>query len=351
MIQQPLQDFITTGDRRIVALVLGGLLALVAVTVGLALAVVGPVYTAVGLAALAAGVWVIAGLENALWGVLAVITLLPFAPLPVDIGITPTFLDMALGVAVGLYLLQWMTGERRRLTMTPVHGFIILFMLLCLFSFVAGMRHAGMSFTVARRLLELLLAMAFALILVDVLDTAEKIKRFVLVLLAGGTLAALIAIGLWILPDGTAASILGRLAIIGYPNAGIIQYIEQNPALSERAIGTAVNPNSLGGTLVLIAALAVPQLAAEQPLTGKRWHAVPVLGALGLALVLTFSRGSMLAFAAAVGFIAVLRYRKLLIVFAVLGVIFLLLPWTQGYIERFIAGFQGADLATQMRFG
>lgn len=35
----------------------------------------------------------------------------------------------------------------------------------------------------------------------------------------------------------------------------------------------------------------------------------------------------------------------------VAGLLFLLLPVTQGYIARFVEGIQGQDLATQMRFG
>jgi O-antigen ligase len=135
------------------------------------------------------------------------------------------------------------------------------------------------------------------------------------------------------------------------PNAGIIQYIEQNPELSERAIGTSVNPNSLGGFLVMIAALATPQIMTKYPVTGKRWHMVAPLVALVVCLVLTFSRGSMIAFAVALLFIAAIRYRKVLLLLFVLAAILLILPWTQSYIERFIAGFQGEDLATQMRFG
>jgi hypothetical protein len=103
--------------------------------------------------------------------------------------------------------------------------------------------------------------------------------------------------------------------------------------------------------LVLVGTLAVPQLVADKPLTGKRWHAIPVVGVIVLALILTFSRGSMLAFGCAVLFIAALRYRKLLFFLIVLGLFITILPVSQTYIMRFVEGFQGADLATQMRFG
>jgi len=349
--RRPLQDFITNSNQFKATLVLGTALALVGTLLGLLLALIGPIYTVALLIALAGAIWVLAGLENALWSVIAIITLLPFATLPFKIVLTPTFLDLAIGAVYFLYLMQWMIGERRRLTTTPVHPLIVLFIILTIFSFIAGLRYTSLTATTLRRFAELILGMALALVLVDVIRTYEQLRRFVLVIAVAGTLAAAIAIGLWLMPDLLAERILGRLAIIGYPDAGIIQYIEQNPELPERAIGTSVNPNSLGGLLVMVAALVAPQTFARHTLTGKRWHAWPVLLVLVSCLVLTFSRGSMLAFGAALIFIAILRYRKLLIVLAVIALVLLILPWSQLYIERFIEGFQGADLATQMRLG
>ena len=163
--------------------------------------------------------------------------------------------------------------------------------------------------------------------------------------------AGAVAAALWVAPDALAESVLRRLAIIGYPDSGIIQYVESNPDLPERAIGTWANPNSLGGFLVMAAALVAPQTMARQPITGKRLYALVMLGVLALALALTFSRGSLLAFGAVLVFIAALRYRKLLLILGIIAVLILVLPWTQFYVIRLVEGFQGADLATQMRFG
>jgi polysaccharide biosynthesis protein PslJ len=160
-----------------------------------------------------------------------------------------------------------------------------------------------------------------------------------------------LGIALWVMPDGPEAQILARLGVIGYPTDGIIQYIEQNPELAERAISTSVNPNSLGGLLVMVAALATPQIITRYPITGKHWHMVLALLVLVTCLILTFSRGSMIAFGVALFFIGAMRYRRILLIPLVLAAILLVLPWSQAYIERFIAGFQGEDLATQMRFG
>ncbi len=104
------------------------------------------------------------------------------------------------------------------------------------------------------------------------------------------------------MPDATAERTLIRLARIGYPNGGVIRYINDNPAEAERAIGTWVDPNALGGFLAVTAAMIAPQLFARKPVLRWRWLAWGVLGAVGLALLLTHSRASMLAFALSVGF-------------------------------------------------
>ncbi len=349
--QRPLEDFIANGDRRVVALVLGAALALIAALVGLSLALIGPIYTAALIVALAGALWILAGLENALWSIVAVITMLPYATLPFKIVLTPTFLDMAMAAFFFLYVGEWVTGYRRRLTTTPVHVLIVLFMVLSVFSFVAGLRYAGPTSTVIRQFAELLLSIALALVLADVLKEEPRLRRFVVIVMVAGAAAALIGIVLWAMPDTLAESVLRRLSVIGYPDSGIIRYVEENPDLPERAIATTADPNALGGLLVMVGALVAPQALSEQPIIGKRWHAVVLLAVIGLCLLLTFSRGSMLAFGAALIFVGAVRYRKLLLILAVVALIIMALPWTQYYILRMIEGFQGADLATQMRFG
>ncbi|NDJ53961.1 MAG: hypothetical protein GYB68_12880 [Chloroflexi bacterium] len=346
-----IEQFLATSDRQTVSLVIGMALGLSAALIGVLLALLGPLWAAAILVALVGGVWMVSSLTNALYTVIAIICLLPFATVPFKIVLTPTLLDIAMGTAVGLYLIQWMTGERRELKTTPVHPFVVVFAALTVFSFVAGLRHAGINTTILRRFAELILSIGFGLMLVDILREAKQIKHMVLAIAAGGVAASLVGIVLWVLPDGTAANFLVRLSIIGYPDAGVIQYIESNPALSERAIGTSVNPNALGGLLVLMGALIAPHAFSDQPLTGKRWHALAALVPVFGCLVLTFSRGSMLSFVVAIGVIALLRYPRLLILGVVAGAVFIVLPFTQEYIVRFIEGFQGADLATQMRFG
>jgi hypothetical protein len=85
---------------------------------------------------------------------------------------------------------------------------------------------------------------------------------------------ALVAIGLYVMRDDLAERTLIRLARIGYPNGGVIRYIEDNPALAERAIGTWVDPNALGGILAVSASMIAPQIFAQKPVMCYRESSV-----------------------------------------------------------------------------
>jgi O-antigen ligase len=188
-------------------------------------------------------------------------------------------------------------------------------------------------------------------ILVDLLRTPQALRRLVLLIMVLVGAQAALAIFLYVLPDITAEAILVRLSRIGYPAGGVIRYIESNPALGERAIGTWVDPNSLGGVLAIGAAMIAPQVFARKPVLKYRWLTFAILGTVTLALFLTNSRASFLAFSSALVVIAFLRYRRFIPLLILGGVALLFLPQTQFYIDRLIQAFQGADLATQMRIG
>ncbi|MCZ7547152.1 MAG: O-antigen ligase family protein [Anaerolineae bacterium] len=196
-----------------------------------------------------------------------------------------------------------------------------------------------------------MLSLGFVFVVVDIVRTVADLRRVALVIILAGVVASLIGIGLYAMPDDMAERTLIRLARVGYPDGGVVRYVEDNPALNERAISTSIDPNALGGMLVMASALAAPQLFARQPLVRRRWLTLALFAVLVACLVLTFSRGSMAAFVAALGFIALLRYRRLVALLVVIGLLLLLLPPAQDYIAHYIEGLQGEDLATQMRFG
>lgn len=339
------------GPERTRALWLGVALAVTALGLGAALGWAGPLLTTGGVLGVLAALVVLSHLEQALLGVIAVITLLPFASLPFKVVFTPTFLDLALGAALFIYALHWMTGRRRQLALTPAHGPLVVFIALSVFSFVAGMPNGPLTSNLIRQFAEMVLSILFALMLVDYLDTRAKLVRLAQMVLIGGTAAAALGIALYALPDELANQALSALQIFGYPAGNVLRYIEDNPEAAERAIATSVDPNALGGTLAMIGGLLAPQLLTRRTVLGGRGWALAAFALVGTGLVLTFSRGAMAALVVGLLVIAALRYRRIVVVLAFGAALILALPATQTYVERFAQGVQGEDLATQMRFG
>lgn len=333
------------------ALVVGLLLALAGVAVGALVGYVGPLVAVGVLLALAVGLWALTNLEVGLIGVIAVITLLPFAALPVKIVFTPTLLDLAVLAVVFVYAMQWMLGHRRALALTPAHAPIILFMGLALVSFVAGKDNGPLTTNLIRQFAELLLSIAFTFIIVEYAARPEQLSWLTRWLLWGGVAAATLGLVLYFLPPEISERALSALRVFNYPSGGVLRYIEDNPENAQRAISTSVDPNVLGGLLAMIGGLLAPQLLTKKSVLGPWWLTYPAFGLVLTCLVLTFSRGAMAALGVALVGIALARYRRLLWVVALAAAIIVLLPATQTYVAHFVEGVQGQDLATQMRFG
>jgi len=346
-----LQNWIAGLDRRAYALLIGLALGIAGGVIGLMIAVFGPLVPFALVLGVLAALYIITDVRAALYGVIAVTLLLPFGTFPVRIGFTPTLLDLALAAFLTVYALQWATGKRRNFRVTPVHALILLYMAWLVLAFALGLRFAMPTSTTLRQFAESLLSISMVFVLVDLLREPQALRRLVLVILCVAGAQAVIALALYVMPDDLAERTLVRLARIGYPNGGVIRYIEDNPALAERAIGTWIDPNAFGGVLAMAASMIAPQLVAERPVLRSRWLTALVLGVVLLMLILTFSRASALAFAAGLTFIALVRYRKLLLLMLLAAALILALPQTQGYVERFVDAFTAGDLATQMRIG
>ncbi|HLB50462.1 MAG TPA: O-antigen ligase family protein [Anaerolineales bacterium] len=334
-------------------LLLGVSAAVVAVVIGALLGYTGILITIIALIGLAGVFWALSDMEVGMWGIVAIITLLPFATLPVKIVFTPTFLDLAMGGVLCVYLMQWMSGRRYRLTVTPAHAPILAFIVMAVFAFVAGLNNGPLTSNLARHFAEFTLSIAFSFVVVDWIDSREKLARIVGVIVLCGAAAALIGIALYAIPESLAERLLSALRVVGYPSGGVLQYIESNPELGQRAIGTSVNPNAFGGLLAIVGALAAPQVAASRPVFGPRWRWLWATSFLVIVicLILTFSRMAMAGLVLAMIGIAAARYRRLLGLVVIGAAVVIVLPFTQDYVLRFVAGAQGADLATQMRFG
>lgn len=300
---------------------------------------------------LAFALWMLRDIDVGFIALICVVCLLPFAALPVNFGFKPTFLDL---VVVGLFviwLFQRVSGKLGRFITVSLTLPLLIFLALVLAAFVAGLGHGPLTQTALRHFAEVLLSIILFFMVVDVVRDEERLSKFVRAILIAAFLGSLIAIVLYLLPDRTTMELLSRLNIFNYPEGpGVLRFIRDDPSLPQRATGTAIDPNVLGGLLIMTLALAVPQVFSERPLFRRGWT-VLIAATMGLALLMTFSRGSFLGVGVALMGMALLRYRKLLLVLIAIGLMMLVLPATQEYVLHFSEGLQGEDLATQMRFG
>jgi O-antigen ligase len=228
---------------------------------------------------------------------------------------------------------------------------VLIFMLLALVTFVAGLAHAPLTQLVLRHFAEVILSILLFYIVVNTVLTHGQLARLTRVIILGGFAMSVVGILLYFLPESTSVDLLSALGRFDYPvGPGVLRYIRDDPSLSQRATATTVDPNVLGGLLIMTGALTVPQLFAKRPLFPR--PLVLLLGsAMALCLMLTFSRGSFVGMGAALAALALLRYRKLALFMLLFLALVWVLPLTQDYVTHFVQGLRGEDLATQMRFG
>lgn len=326
-----------------------------ALAVGYLLAEFGVLVAGAGFVALFVGLWMLWDIEVAYWVVLGVICLLPFASSPIDIGFTPTFLDAALGALFAIWMLQIATRSQQKFIGTSLGLPVIVFMLLALSSFIFGLAHAPLTSYLLRHFAEIMLSVALFFLVLNTVRDVERLKRLVQALIICAFGAAVLGIVLYFIASQISAdqviralSALGRL---GYPTGpGVLRYIRDNPELPMRATATSVDPNVLGSLLSLALGITLPQIFAARPFMRRR-HLIVIAATMALCLGLTISRGALVGLGCALIFVATLRYRRLWGLMIAALVLLLILPQTQTYVNHFLQGIRGEDLATQMRFG
>lgn len=315
---------------------------------GLAIVAGNPVVPFVALVALLPLPWLITRPMADVLLVMGTLTLLPFAASPVRLALfTPTLLEVALLLLYVAWLLRALLNTGEGLARTPLDPWLLLFMGCTGFAFVLGLGRDS-STDVVHNYFKLVLSVGLFFGIANVLRTPEQVATALCALISLGAVAATLGVVLWRLPDALAESLLGRLRVVGYPTARIVRYVEDNPALGERAVGTQVDPNSFAGVLVIVAAFTGVALLARRPLLPRWLLALMLLADLG-AIVLTQSRSALLGIVAAGVVIATLRYRHLwawglagVAAVAVLGA-------GSGYLARLAAGVRFEDQASLMR--
>ncbi|HZQ07212.1 MAG TPA: O-antigen ligase family protein [Anaerolineae bacterium] len=334
----------------IIAVLFGSVLALL---LAAAVAFTSPAIVIAGIVGLAAGVVVMTNIEYGLYAVIGVAVLLPFASIPVNLGFNPTFLDLALLALYAMWFTRAMTrqdeGARFQFTFLGVPLFA--FMVLAIFSFVVGMSFAGLTITTTRHFAEILLAIATFFLVVNVVNTQARLERVIRFIIIAGAISAVLGVMFYFLPRDFTIRTLSLLRYVKYPEGdAVLRFINDDPNGTMRAISTSVDPNVLGGLMILVAGLTAPQILVAKPLL-PRGVILFSVAAMFLCLVLTFSRGAFLGLGFSLVIIAFVKYRRLLPILLVGALIFWFIPITQDYISHLLDAFAGADRATQMRLG
>jgi len=275
----------------------------------------------------------------------AVVSLLPFGVVPVRLGVQFTLLDVTLTLTL-LVTLFALLRERRPIVDSPLNGPLGLFIGLAMVSFTLGTTFA-FSADLVRQFLKLVNSLLLYFTVVQVVRARGQVEQVVRALIVCGALAAAIAIGLYFLPRATTVQLLSALRPLGYPSGPeVLRTIPDTDTL--RATGTSIDPNLLGGLLMMSAALTIGQLLAPQPM-------LPRLGLVGLAagqivaLGLTYSRAAWVGLAVAVLYLGTFRYRRAWVVAALGGLGLVFAPQGNAVLTRFLEAFGSRDPATALR--
>jgi hypothetical protein len=338
-------------DQRVARAAQAGLFLLAAAVAALLAAVAGPIYSLAAFGGLTGGLLILRDLRWGYAALFAVIGLAPFAALPFKIGFTPTFLDLAILALYLVWILRVATRRQRELVGSWLGVPVFVFLLMAVFAFANGLQYHRPTATTIRNFAELALGIGSFFLVLNTLRRQADLNLLTRLIILAGAGAAAIAVLFYVIPPAWTVRVLDALARLNYPGGyGALRYIEDDAANPMRAIGTMVDPNVLGGFLILVAGLTAPQVVSRRPLFHRSWAAL-FLGLELLALYLTYSRGSLVGLAAGLFVIGALRYRRLLLIGLAGIALLLLLPQAQAYVGRFIEGIQLQDRATLMRLG
>ena len=288
-----------------------------------------------------------------IWLFVGIIATLPFGVIPVQLaGAQLTFVDAVMLATFSAVLARVIFGDARLDFDAPAVG-LIGFVLIALAALVAGSGQSALTPELIRRTGKLMASLLFFLIARSLLTSPGHLQRLARWLMVAGAVQGAIGAVLMAVSPSTQQTLLTRLQVIGYPTTDVLRYVPgpNNTYTTQlRAIGTSVDPNVFGGTLMLALALIVVQWASPRPVIRK---SVLLLLAIptSAGVLLSLSRASWLGLGAALLLLGALRYRRILLLATLLGLVVLVSPAGQGFIVRFLGGFSTADPATAFRIG
>jgi O-antigen ligase len=329
--------------------------AAAALMAGVLVAATSPLIVAAGLIGLVVLLLVLARPVAGLFALVGVVATLPFGVIPVRIGVQFTFMDVILIATFAAFLLRVprLAREPDGLVLGAPGFFLLLFIVVALAAFLVGTGYAPATPEVARRFAKLVASLLLFLVASNLLRTRTTLFALTRALMCAGALAGAVGTALWLLPQSSQLRLLLGLAEVGYPTSNVLRFVpgpNETYTTQLRAIGTSVDPNVFGGSLMLAMGLLAMQWASRERLVGRPLLLLLALPTLS-GLLLSLSRASWVGLAVGVLLVGSLRYRHVWIVALLALGLLLALPLGQAAIERFVGGFSSADPATALRLG
>jgi len=278
---------------------------------------------------------------------LGVVALLPFAVVPLRVGIAPTLLDLATAVVALVWLARAAAG-RSPARLTGVGAALLAWCGAMVVAYVFSPERLAPDET-ARTFAKLVAAHLLFVPVLNLVDRPSRVRVITGWLVVVGVAQALIGLALYAAPRSLAYRLLSSLAEVGYPTGdSVLRYRPDSEIL--RAIGTAIDPNMLGALLLVTGALVGAQLVAERPRVPRIWL-VAAAGPIALCLLLSESRGSWLGLVGGLLLTVGVRYRRLWAAAAALGAVAAFTPAAQRFTAHLFSGLRAQDRAASMRLG
>jgi O-antigen ligase len=296
--------------------------------------------------ALPLAVWLLFDARAGLLLTAGLVALLPFATLPGRWPVTPALVTLAALATLAIWGLRLLLHRDETLRRTPLDLPGLLLVAASLFAFVTGVDR-GYSSQTAHDFAKLIVGLLLALVAVNTLGP-KGAAALAGTVVAAATAAAGFGLALYAAGRATTEVILIRLQVVGYPTDRIVRWIEDDPTKPMRLTSTGVDPNSFGGLLMMALVLATAQAVASRRML-PRWLTLPALPILGLALLLTYSRGAWVGAAVGIAWLALVRYRGLIPVLALAALAALVVGVGGGFVARLVEGVQLQDPATRLR--
>ena len=284
---------------------------------------------------------------------IAIVATLPFGVIPLPLaGAQLTFVDAVIISTSLAVVARWIFTSATVPLDVPALA-LIGFVLVAIAALLSGGAADPLTPEIVRRVGKLLASLLFFMVARGVLTSPGRIIGLARGLVVAGAIQGLIGTTLMALSPQTQLSLLSRLAVIGYPTTDVLRYVPgpNNTYTNQlRAVGTSIDPNVFGGTLMLSLAVIIVQWASPRPIL-RKWLLVLLAMPTASGVMLSLSRASWLGLAVGVGLIGIMCYRRVLVLGLLGAAAVLAAPPGQALITRFVSGFTSADPATAFRFG